>query len=318
MIKPLYLLSLALVSVSAFAQVDPNRTVAVINGEEVKGAEYYRRMEFLPGVAKRVGTDLAEFPPGFLTLEQLITERLILQLAKEKGCLPSDPEVDQEIRFRLEDNPRVLEDAKAAGRTEAEFRADVKIELAQFKIQTFGVNITDQDVQTIYKARPQDYTIPKRFTLRVIAVNGDAAAAKADELLKTKSFGDVAKQVSIDITKTTGGEFGTLPVSALSPSMQMALEAVKIGGTTGWLSSEERRVKFLLEDVIPAKLQELTPSLKRQIRNREMLSRGTVRNNIQAEMKAVRAKAQIDIKEKAFAEAYKTFIEQYVTGAGGG
>ena len=52
--------------------VDPNRVVLVINGEEIKGAEYYRRMEYLPGVGSQMGASFSDFPPGFLTIQQLI------------------------------------------------------------------------------------------------------------------------------------------------------------------------------------------------------------------------------------------------------
>ena len=70
-------------------QVDPNRTIATINGEAIKGLEYYHRMEFLPGVTKRYGGQAIESPPGFLTVVELIGEKLLLQLAKEKGVMPA-------------------------------------------------------------------------------------------------------------------------------------------------------------------------------------------------------------------------------------
>ena len=76
-----------------WSQVDPARVVAVINGEEIKGAEYYRRMEYLPGAGKMLGDRFAEFPPGFMAIEQIITERLVYQLAKQKHCLPTDAEI---------------------------------------------------------------------------------------------------------------------------------------------------------------------------------------------------------------------------------
>jgi foldase protein PrsA len=299
-----------------FAQVDPNRVVATVNGDEIKGAEYYRRMEFLPGVLRKFGNIEAMYPPGFLTLEQLITERLVLQLAKEKGVFPTAPEIDQEIRFRMEAFPRLLEDLAERGRTEADLRQDVLLDLAQFKLQTFGVNVTDQDVENVYKSRPQDFTTPKRFKLRVIVVKTEADAAKVDEALKTKPFAQVARELSAEVSRFVDGEFGTLPVNAIPGPVREALEIIRVGQTTEWLMGEQQRSKFLLEEVIPEQLQPLTPALRREIRRREMLQRGSVRNNVQAEMRQIRSRARIDIREKVFADAYKDFIEKYLTGGG--
>jgi len=311
----LTLLALPLTTLSLWAQIDPTKVVLTVNGEEVRGGEYYRRMELLPGIGKRIGGTYVELPPGLFTIDQLVTEKLVLQLAKQKGCYPSDPEVEQEIRFRLEADPKMLDEMKAAGRPEEEFKNEVRFELAQFKVQTFGVTITDQDVEQIYKARPADYTVPKRYQLRVIVVDSDAAAKAVDEdLKKGTKFADVATARSIDITKSSGGEFGTLPVTALQPPVRSALEAIKVGQVTAWIPSQTRQVKFLLENVFPDQLQPLTPALRREIRRREMLARGSVKNDIQKEMKELRMKAQIDIKDKNFAEAYKEFIESYLKG----
>ena len=52
---------------------------------------------------------VAEFPPGFLTIERLITERLILQLATTKGVSPTAPEIENELKLRLQDDPKMLE-----------------------------------------------------------------------------------------------------------------------------------------------------------------------------------------------------------------
>src|SRR5438309_1536369 len=92
------------VAASVHGQVDPNRVVATVNGEPIKGEEYYRRMEYLPGVGRFSGDHFAEFPPGFMTLDQLITEKLVMQLAKQKGVAPAAPEIQEELRYRLEEN----------------------------------------------------------------------------------------------------------------------------------------------------------------------------------------------------------------------
>ncbi len=310
--------ALLLVSGVAVAQVDPARTIAIVNGEEVKGGEYYRKMEFLGGVGKRDGDNFFEAPPGFLTLEQLITERLVLQLAKQKGALPTDIEVAAELKSRTEDNPKLLSDWTALGRTPEELNGQIRYELAQFKISSFGITVTDQEVEKHYKDTPTMYTVPKQVKLRVIVVEKDAEKVAVDkELSAGKPFNDVAKLLSADISRSNGGEYGTVPLAMLSTVARTAVEAVKIGQSTAWVASQtadggNRFVKFQVLDILPEKKLDLDPKLRRNIRRQLMLDRGRVKNDIRKEMNAMRAKANIDIKEPQFAEIYKKFIEQYL------
>jgi parvulin-like peptidyl-prolyl isomerase len=296
----------------ATAQVDVNRTVVVINGEEIKGGEYYHRMEFLSGVGKPMTNGIAEFPPGFLTIEQLITERLIFQLAKNKGVSPTEPEVQAELASRVEDDPKLLETWINSGRTEADLRYMIRLELAQFKVSTAGVNVTDQEIDQHFNANPNMYSTPKKVKISVLVVSDADTAEKVDAALKAKKpFADVAKQYSEDVTKNIGGEMGDIATYALSQPVREALEKIKINETTPWLNTGDRKVKFLLQNVTPSKRIPMTPKLRKQIRKRMMMDRGATKNNIAKEMRDLRDKTNIDIKDKAFAEAYTRFIEAY-------
>ena len=301
----------------AHAQVDPTRTVVVVNGEEVKGAEYYRRMEYLDGVGKKVGATIAEFPPGFLTIEQLITERLVFQLAKDRGVYPSDLEVTNDLAERVKANPTLLTDLKASGRSEEDVRYRIRYELSQFKLATFGVTVTDQEVDKYYKDNPTLFTTPKRYKLSVILVTQDSAKALVDtDLAASKPFGEVAKARSEDLTKASNGEYGTIPITLFNPATRSALESVKIGGVTNWLNTTANDaaafIKFKVDDILPAQLDPLTPELKRDIRRKRMIELGSVKNNLEADMIDMRKKAKIDIRQKEFADAYAKYIQAYL------
>mgnify|MGYP002336492726 CR=1 FL=1 len=134
-------------ALGAFGQVDPARVVATVNGEAIKGSEYYRRMEFLPNVGKMIGGSFATAPPGFLTLDQLINEKLLLQLARDKGVMPSDAEVSAQIKLMMDANPKAAEQLALNGMTQADLEYQVRLDLAQFKLQTRGITVTDQEVE---------------------------------------------------------------------------------------------------------------------------------------------------------------------------
>ncbi len=309
---------------TAQAQTDPNRVVATVNGEEIRGPEYYRRMEFLPGVGKQTGQVFSEFPPGFLTIEQLITERLIIQLAKAKGVLPNENDVQSEFALRLADTPDILTNWLAGGRTTEELKQQIKIELAQFRIASFGVTITDQQVEQDYEKSKSRYTTPKRYKLRVILLKDSSKKDKVDaDLIAGKKFGDTAALYSDDISRLRGGEYGIVPVEALATTVAEALKTVKIGSTTPWLDLKlgdgtSVTLKFFLEDTYPEIVAPLDGKLRRAIRQRLAVERGRAQNDISSQMKAARTKAAIDIKQPEFAEAYKKFIEGYLKQQAGG
>lgn len=292
----------------ATAQVDPNRVVAVVNGQEIKGAEYYHRMEHLEGIGKRTGNTLAELPPGLWALDQLITERLVLQLAKEKNAYPTDIEVTEEKAIRTKNNPDLVKIWTSAGRTEAELTERIRFELAQFKIQTAGITVTDQDIDKFYKENPAEFTSPKYYTMRVISVSDKAGQDSVDADLKAgKDFGEVAKAKSTDVTKGIGGLLEPIPVDYMNNATKKAVEATKLKATTAWVSTgtEENPVfvKFFVDEITLPKKQELTPELRKAIRKRRQADLGAVKNNISQEMAAMRKKAKVDIKDPAFADA---------------
>lgn len=309
---------IALAAAGAFAQVDPNRTVAIINGEEIKGGEYYQRMEFLPGVGKKMGSAISEFPPGFLTLEELITERLVFQLAKQKGVLPTDLEINAEYQARKADDANLDQNWIAGGRTLESLKYLIKYELAQYNIQTFGVTVTDAEVSNYYTQHPDEFTIPKRAKLRVIVLTNEADKASVDSGLGSgKTFADMATKYSADVSRSAGGDLGLVPFSFLGSSVRATIEATKIGQTTDWVSAKLQDgtttwIKYLLENVEQEKKVPLDDRMKRQIRRKMAIDRGRVKNNIEADMKTLRQSAKIDIKNPEFAEAYRRFIQAYL------
>ncbi|RYG43785.1 hypothetical protein EON79_16305 [bacterium] len=307
-----------LLATMAAAQVDPNRVVAIVNGQEIKGAEYYHRMEHLEGIGKRTGNTVAELPPGLWALDQIITERLVLQLAKEKNAYPTDIEVTEEMAVRTKLNPQMTEIWESAGRTKEELRERIRFELAQFKIQTAGITVTDQDIDKFYNENPGEFTSPKTYKMRVISVSDKAGQDAVDADIKAgKAFAEVAKARSTDVTKSIGGELEPIPVDFMNNATKKAVEAAKLKTTTAWVStgSDDNPVfvKFYIEEIMMPVKQPMSPELRKAIRKRRLQDLGAVKNNIGREMNEMRKKAKIDVKDPSFAEAYKQLIEAYLS-----
>lgn len=310
--------SLALiVAATASTQVDTNRVVATIDGQDIKGGEFYRRMEFLPGFGRMIGNRFVEYTPGMWALEQIITEKLILGLAKEKGLLPTEAEVQAEMRIRLDSNPKILQDWESTGQTRAELENQVRVQICQFKLATNGVTVTDQEVDKFYKDNPFSFTVPKRVKLRVISTSDPVKKQQVDtQLAGGVAFDKVAEQFSEDISRAAGGDFGTIPLNSMAEVARKAIERVKIGQTTEWITSGDQNIKFKVENVLPEQLQPLDAKLRKSIRTKLMLDRGKNKNDLAKQMEAYRAKAKISVKDPFMASEWQRMQKQFGNTAG--
>lgn len=308
-------LALLCAAVAAFSQVDPDRTVLTVNGDVVKGSEYYHRMEYLPDVGRVLsGGNVAVYPPGFLTIVQLIDEKLILQLAKQKEVMPTDQEVTDAFKVSTDADPGLLQRWLNSGRSEDELRQQLLIQVAQFKLQTQGITVTDQEVDNFYKSQKIDglTTYPERVTIRMIAVLNDADKQAVDsDLASGKSFAEVAKARSADITQAQSGELGTVPMAALPENVQKILQSTKIGSVTDWVDVQNAHVKYLVEGKAPEQAIPMDAALRERIRRKMMLDRGVVKNNVDKELSDMRSTAKIDITQKEFAAMYDHFMSTY-------
>lgn len=299
-------------AVAAFAQIDPGRTVVTINGEPIKGEEYYRRMETLPDVGRVLeGGNVAVYPPGFLTILALIDERLVLQLAASKGLTPTDSEVHEAISESVAADPTLKERWINSGHTDEELNYQFKYQVAQFKLETEGVTVTDQEITDWYHHNtPQ---VPRKVTLRMIAVTDVADEKVVDQdLASGKSFTDVATARSKDVTQAVGGELGTVETDKLPKEVVTVLDKTKAGEMTDWVDvGTNAHVKYLIEGKELAKPLPFDQNMKAWIRKKLMQDKGAVKNNVAKEISDLRKTAKIDIANKEFADMYTSFVRTY-------
>ena len=310
------MVAIALMCTSAcIAQIDPAETVMTINGEAIKAADYYKKMEYLPGVGRILGDRFAEAPPGILTIMRIIDERLLLQLAAEQKVSPVDAEVDEEFAYRLKQDPKLNENLVSSGLNTEVYKYRLRLELAEFKLQTQGITITDQEVEKHYKDNPTRFTIPKGYKLRGIAVGAAAYKdAVVKELASGKKFDEVAKALSKDPSKVAGGDIGILPEGSLSDVVKKALANTKIGQHTAWIQSESTSVMFFLEDVIAAKVQPLDADLRRDLRKMMMIERGQVKINLAKLLVKKRNEAKVELTRKEFQKIVDEYLRSPFAG----
>lgn len=287
--------------------VSPDRVMVKVNGQNITGRQYFLRMQVLQDVGKLVGEQFVPASPGFMTLQQLINESLIIQLARQQGVYPSDAELEAEIAKRLKDNPKLKEAFTMLGLTDEDFRWDVLVTMCQFRVITKGVNITDFEVENSYKANVATrYTLPKRFVVRVITVGKAEDQKKVDDALASgKTWGQVAAEFSQDSGKLDEGRFGTFPDSELKGTLRTEIDKIKKGDQTKWLAAGSMFAKFWLEDVMEKEVIPLDDKLKAQIRQNLLLERGQAKNNITKLLEDMRKNAKIEFTGTPFDESLR-------------
>ncbi len=286
--------------------------VATINGEALTAQNYHRRMEYLPGLGRKTSTgQFIEILPAIATLDTLVTEMLLLQIAKAKGLTPTETEIDQELSYRVRNDSNYVGNWLTIGRTMTELRQMLKVERAHFKIQTEGIVVTETDIQKAYDAaKPSRYTIPNRVKLRVITVTDEESKSKVDDGLKAgKTFESLATQYSTDASKTFGGDFGVVPIEALGEQVQAGIKTLKKGERTGWLAADKVYAKFQVDAIMPMTIVPLDAKIKEDIRRDLMLLRGAPKVDMVKLLREARQTASISITSPEINKAYKQFVD---------
>lgn len=287
-----------------------DKPVVVVNGSPITYLSYYKRMEGLTGFGRRVGDQFVPASPGFLTLQQLVNEQLMLELAVDKGVAPTEQEIEDEYAATVKDNPEQVKDMLKWGTTPEDIKRQVRVRFSEFNLQTMGINISAQQVEQFYRENPSIYTTPKSIDLYAISVETPEQQDAVDKKLNSNTpFSDVAKELSLDLTAPLGGFVGRIIEANLGERLRKQVEGLKERETTSWLDADSRKVKYYLGKVYPQLTAPLTPELKKAIRSRLMIDRGRIKNDLAKWMAEKRKTLKLGLQGTPFDEDLKQLFE---------
>lgn len=305
-------------SAATFAQpIDSQKVVLTVNGESVTAAEYYRKMEFLPDVGHRQGNQWVERPPAFLTVLEIITQKVVLQMAKSRGVAPTAAEINSELSTRRAADPDRFKKLADLGVTEMELRSQVAVDLAQFNLVTLGVTVTDAQVTEHYNTNKLLYVDPATVKLRVIVVKSEDRTA-VDSALRGKEFADVAREMSVDVTKFSGGDLPKVSLANLPQNVLNEVGRTPAGSATSWIESSGYFTKYLVEQKTEAKQLPLDDGLRNSIRKKLMLEIGRQRNDVRKMMADAMAAVKVEISSPGLKNLWDLYLKDYLTQAGRG
>ncbi len=252
------------------APVLVDRVVAIVNREIITASELVRKERELLLSLKRQGVT----PPSpqalrEQVLDRMITDRAMLQLAKESGIRVDDATLDRAIGRIAEQNGLTVAalrtQLEAEGIAFAKFRQDIRDEITLTRLREREVDnklqVTESEVDTFLAAQGQSIQRLEEFKVSQILIRVSENASKADlsaaqdklkevrsALSAGQSFADVAKRFSESADREQGGSLGWRPRERLPDLFVNAVSSLKPGQLSADVRSANGLHVLLLED----------------------------------------------------------------------
>ena len=239
--RRLFILTAAAFSLASLtaASAEPE-IVARVNGETVSRGELHRVQADLLTLRQLQGK-LEEKPPEDealkrLALRKLIHRHLILQEADRQKIKVTEQELDQAIsalRSRFADldafgvwmKERELDDRSLFDSIRHDILA-ARVTAALLE----GVEVSEQQVLDYYKSHHQEDLIMEQVRLRIIVVKSRVAAREIlAALSEGENFSRLARQRSLGLRASQGGDTGWVNSRTLPPQLRRAVETLQAG-----------------------------------------------------------------------------------------
>jgi hypothetical protein len=192
---------------AAFAVAGCHRgsdNVAMVGSEPITKVDYYAHLmtktRFLGQPAQGQNGAVDVVPnPGYQALQDMIVNDLWLQVAKDQNVVPTTDDLNKELSFRLDLNPHLLDQGMQIGLSKQEIMDELKIDLCKLKLQTKGITVTPDDVDTYIKAHPNNFMTPAKIDSQVIIVRSKSVCDEVDAKIKAGvPFQTVAATYTVD------------------------------------------------------------------------------------------------------------------------
>lgn len=214
----------------------PKKIAAHVGAEEITESEFYDRAQSVN--VFQLGASYQAHGPvkaGDYAMMTLIFEKLLLGMAKEKGVVPTDAQINAYIPFakKYQQKAEIVVMMPDPGRVDADWKRDSRLALIRRSLAMKPLNITDADVKKWYEDHKAQLTPADAYQLRVIDCSSMDKATKALAAVAKVPFETVALTQSEDmVSKGKGGDIGTIPQTSLPVGILNAVKDLKPGEYT--------------------------------------------------------------------------------------
>ena len=212
---------------------------AVVNYEKITLSELDRQYTNLPEQYKSIlsKNDL---------LEQLISEKLLLQEAVSEGLIATPNEINEQLNLSIEQNKMSLKEFEDALSKEGTSLADVKeffrkkIVIGKLLEEKLAVNVSESEIRKFYDDN-MNYFTAQSGEIRIYHIlvkSEDIAKEIVDKLNKNADFCALANEYSDDSTGQNCGDLGFIGTGVTVIDFEKAAFALKEGQLSGVVKTE--------------------------------------------------------------------------------
>jgi peptidyl-prolyl cis-trans isomerase SurA len=241
------------------AQEVVEQIVAVVNDDVITLSEFRAQYEMAQAALRaQVPQDQQAQAEETLRkeyLNQMITELLLLQKAKELGL-----NVQEQLKATIEkikQENNIASDADLRRAIEQQgmpyetwlhnYEEGMMRQAVLYTEVQRAIALGDSEVVQYYKKNPAEFTVPTEYKLNAVYFAGEGRTAEAAESLKAAvdaklksgtAFADAAADLSDPPMKEAKGELGMFKAGELEPALESAVDKLKTGETSGWINSK--------------------------------------------------------------------------------
>ncbi|MBI3812673.1 MAG: peptidyl-prolyl cis-trans isomerase [Nitrospirae bacterium] len=292
-----------------------DRIVAVVNGEiitfsDLQSAAALARLGLLSlssdGTISHLQSSEHEL------LEQLINQRLQLQLARKKGIAVGPEEVEKAVEDVKQKNGMMTDAAlqKALKEEQAnldQYKNGLKDQIMILKLVNrevkSGVVLSEEEMRSYYEAHSDRFLTPMQYRLHQILIPipdpGSVQTAEqtarnvADQLKTGADFQTMIKRYSNGPEVKGNGDLGTLRADQMLPEIRRAVEPLKPGEFSAPVKTAAGVHIFRLDEIQPPKSRAFE-EVKAEIQERLFQEQSA--DLYEKWLKDLRASGQVEIK----------------------
>ena len=282
---PLVLFLILAVASFFWAEEVIESIVAIVNDDVITLSQYKNQHEVLYQMI-RARFQGEEFQEQYRRareglLDTMVTELLLLQEARKRGI-----NVEEQLKLAIENikEENNLNSDEELWQVMRQEGMDPEVWKQQMRenIMKQGVIVTevdrsivleDSEIVNYYKLHPEEFTEPPEFKLRAIYVSStEKTSGEVENLMREielkiasgEEFTDLAGTYSEGPERDTQGDLGSFKKGELEKTLEQAVEKLKVGETTPWLTVKDGWYLLKLEEKKEERLK-LFDEVRREI-----------------------------------------------------
>lgn len=265
----LFVFILAAAAAVGLAQQVVEEIVAVVNDEVITFTQFKREydMNLQSAQAQYKGEELdkaiAQIKANLL--DRMITDILLLQLAKSENLNVADQVKMAMDNIKKENNLETDDDLKRAVRSQGmewdaflkQIEENMMRQAIIYKEVNRSIVLDDAQIVDFYKKNADKFVVPEEFKLRAIYLSTTEASAAALEAKKAAidakvkagaDFAELSGTESDVPVKENKGDLGTLKKAEMDKTLFAAVEPLKKGEISPWVTAKNGLYLLKLED----------------------------------------------------------------------